>query len=283
MISLNEAHNMAEVLENLKGFAAEVFLVDSYSSDETVDIALAHGVHVVQRKFLGFGDQWNYAMRELPITAPWTMKLDPDERMTDVLKRSIGEIIERRDADAFTLRRRLWFMGRPLPVVQTILRGWKTGTCRFSDVLVNEHPLVEGRIVGATGDLEHYDSPDLHHWVEKQNRYTSIEAITLLRGGKLAASPRLFGTKLERRMWFKKNFIRIPARYVINMIINLIQVQVWKTGRIGFTWARLRTWSRRLKEDKIREMSITGRPVKISPHVVGKPHPDVIGSDNSGL
>ena len=86
MITLNEGHNMAAVLENLRGWAQEVFIVDSYSKDDTVDIALKHGAHVVQRQFRGFGDQWNFAMSQLPITAPWTMKLDPDERLTDALK-----------------------------------------------------------------------------------------------------------------------------------------------------------------------------------------------------
>ncbi len=89
MISLNEAHNMEAVLQNLAGWAQEVFLVDSYSADDTIDIALKHGVQVVQRRFRGFGDQWNFALQELPITAPWTMKLDPDERLTDELKASI--------------------------------------------------------------------------------------------------------------------------------------------------------------------------------------------------
>jgi glycosyltransferase involved in cell wall biosynthesis len=62
MISLNEGHNLDAVLRNLTGWARQVFLVDSYSQDDTVDIALRYGVHVVQRKFLGFGDQWNFAL-----------------------------------------------------------------------------------------------------------------------------------------------------------------------------------------------------------------------------
>lgn len=273
MISLNEAHNMAAVLENLKGFAAEVFLVDSYSSDETVDIALAHGVHVVQRKFRGFGDQWNYAVRDLPITAPWTMKLDPDERLTDELKRSIGEIVAKGDADAFTLLRRLWFMGRPLPVKQVILRGWKTGACRFTDVLVNEHPLVDGRIAEATGDLEHHDSPDLHHWVEKQNRYTTQEALIRFRKLPMAAQPKLLGSKLEQRIWVKKHFFLIPFRYQLYLLHNLFVAKVWSTGKTGFTWARLRVWVRRMIEDKLEEMTNTGRETSLPASRIGKPHP----------
>lgn len=275
MISLDEGHNMSEVLENLKGFAQEVFLVDSYSSDETVDIALAHGVHVVQREFRGFGDQWNYAVRELPITAPWTMKLDPDERMTDGLKRSIGEIIERGDADAFTLRRRLWFMGRPLPVVQTILRGWKTGTCRFSDVLVNEHPLVEGRIVGATGDLEHYDSPDLHHWYDKQNRYSSAEALRAYLGQSLAVAPRLLGTSLERRMWVKSKLVHMPFRSLLVFLHCYVWQGAWRAGRVGFIWSRLRVEVYRMRALKLLEMRWTGKELRMPLSPRGRQHPEV--------
>lgn len=83
MITLNEVHQLEGRFENLKGFAHEIFVVDSYSSDHTVDICLRHGVQIVQRKFRGFGDQWNFALRELSIAAPWTLKLDPDERLSD--------------------------------------------------------------------------------------------------------------------------------------------------------------------------------------------------------
>ena len=86
MITLNEAHNLEAVLENLTGWAQELYIVDSYSTDQTVEIALKHGVHIVQRSFRGFGDQWNFALNALPIKAPWTMKLDPDERLTPELK-----------------------------------------------------------------------------------------------------------------------------------------------------------------------------------------------------
>ncbi len=265
MISLNEAHNMAEVLENLKGFAAEVFLVDSYSSDDTVNVALAYGAQVVQRKFLGFGDQWNFAMRELPISAPWTMKLDPDERLTDELKRNIRQIVERGDADAFSVCRRLWFMGRPLPVTQIILRGWKTGTCRFSDVMVNEHPLVEGRIVRATGDLEHYDSPDLHHWFDKQNRYSSAEALAAYRGDPLATNPRLFGSRLERRMWIKSRLLDMPLRSILVFLYCFLWQGAWRAGRVGYIWSRLRVDVYRMRALKLLEMRLSGRELRLPP------------------
>jgi glycosyltransferase involved in cell wall biosynthesis len=279
MISLNEAHNMEAVLSNLAGWAQEVFLVDSYSSDDTVDIALRRGVHVVQRRFRGFGDQWNFALRELPITQPWTMKLDPDERLSDVLKRNLADAMRRGDAEGLTMLRRLWFMGRPLPVRSDILRVWKTGACRFSDVLVNEHPLVDGRIRHVVGDIEHHDSPDLHHWVDKQNVYSSMEAHSFIRNATPADVPLLFGSARQRRMWFKKYFMRIPFRYVISYFINLVQVRVWRSGAVGFAWARLRVWARRMKEDKVREMRTTGREINIPRKYIGLPHPRAVQAD----
>ncbi len=139
MISLNEGHNIEAVLRNLKGWAQEVFLVDSYSKDETVDIALVYGVHVVQRRFRDFGDQWNFALRELPITAPWTMKLDPDERLTDVLKSSLLAAMHSGDCDGATLDRRLWFMGRYWAWMPQFARGWLE---RFASLLDLRRPLL---------------------------------------------------------------------------------------------------------------------------------------------
>ncbi len=260
MISLNEGHNMEAVLENLKGWAQEVFLVDSYSKDDTVDIALRYGVHVVQRKFRGFGDQWNFALRELPITAPWTMKLDPDERLSDELMESLTKAINLPQPEtAYSMNRRLWFMGKPLHVTQSITRVWKTGKCIFSDVAVNEHPLIDGTVGRVKGMMEHLDSKDLHHWVEKQNRYTTMLAIQKAKGEKLSAEPRLFGSSLERRMFFIRTFFLIPFRYQLQYIYELLARGAWRDGVLGLRWARMRVESRRLRELKIKEIEITGK------------------------
>lgn len=263
MITANEAHNMESVLANVAGWAQEVHLVDSNSTDDTAAIARRHGVQVVQRAFRGFGDQWNFAVTALPIKAPWTMKLDPDERLTPELKSSIRSAIERGDADGLIVRRRLWFMGRPMPIRQDLLRVWRTGRCKFSDVLVNEHPIVSGRLLTVSGDLEHHDSPDLHHWWDKQNRYTTAEALTMFRGLLLAAEPRLFGTKFQRRMWLKANFHRVPFRYTLLFLHALLVQGAWRGGRVSLIWARLRVEVYRMRDNKLIEMQLRGRAYEL--------------------
>lgn len=275
MISLNEAHNLEDVLANLQGWAEEVFLVDSYSADKTIDIALSRGIHVVQRKFPGFGDQWNFALSALPITARWTMKLDPDERLTDELKSSISASIARDAVDGISVIRRLFFMGRPLPIRQEILRLWRTGACRFSDVLVNEHPIIEGAVETVVGDLDHHDSPNLHHWVSKQNNYSTAEALTAFRGDPLAAPPSLRGSPLARRMWLKKNFYHIPFRFTLLFLWNYFVLGAYRAGWPGFAWARSRSDVYRSIEYKVKEMRLRGKALYPSVTQVGTPDPRV--------
>jgi len=260
MITQNEAHHLPEVFENLTGFADEVFVLDSFSADDTVKIALQNGARVHQRKFDGFGTQWNYAVQELPIQSPWVMKLDPDERLSEELKTSIKSEIEVGAAEGFMISRRLWFMGKPLPAKQNILRIWKAGTCRFTDVAVNEHPIVDGEVKSLKGNLEHHDSPNLHHWVAKQNQYSSVEAESKFKGEKFAFEPSLTGSKQERRMWFKKHFTKFPFRHLLVFLYCFIILGAWKVGRVGYIWSCLRADIYRMREYKLLEMQLTTKP-----------------------
>lgn len=276
IISLNEAHNMEDVLDNLEGWAQEVFLVDSFSSDQTVNIALARGVYVVQRRFTNFGDQWNFALSHLPITAPWTMKLDPDERLTDELKTSIERAITKNEINGFLMNRRLWFMGTPLPVRMKILRLWRTGTGRFSDVSVNEHLLVEGGVAHLKGDLEHHDSPNLHHWYDKQNRYSTMEAVMRIEKAGYAEKPEIFGSALQRRMWLKSIRHRLPFRNLLMFLYCYFWLGVWRAGRAGFVWARCRADVYRMIDLKAEEMKLLGTVYKPPRVPLGDPNPEAI-------
>lgn len=259
MITLNEAHNLSAVLDNIQGWAEEIFIVDSYSSDDTVDIALRYGAHVVQRAFRGFGDQWNFALENLPITSRWTMKLDPDERLSDELKNSMLKALGEDKFDGYGLTRRLWFMGKPLPITQSLVRIWRTGKCRFTNVAVNEHPVVNGEITSLDGYLEHLDSPDLTHWYFKQNKYTTAEALMRFRSEQFSDVPSLFGTPFQRRMWIKAHFLQLPMRYHALFFYHYFFLGAWRAGRVGYIWAGLRVEVFRAIEYKLREMRITGR------------------------
>lgn len=275
MITLNEAHYLRDILENLKGWAREVFIVDSYSKDETVDIALEYGVCIVQRKFRGFGDQWNFALRELPIASPFTMKLDPDERVSDQLKQQILELTRRNHWAGLECIRRWWFMGRPLPIRERILRVWRTGACKFSDVSVNEHPIVAGEVAFTPAEIEHLDSPDLDHWFEKQNKYSTAEAVAAYTAAPLSVPPSIFGGGLQRRMWLKRLLPRLPFHHVIMFFYYWIWKGAWRAGKVGYIASVLWADFWRLRAYKLYEMRLTGRVPARRTYGPGSPDPRV--------
>ena len=185
------------------------------------------------------------------------------------------EAMKREDVNGLSFDRQLYFMGKALPIRQELVRVWRTGSCRFTDIAVNEHPIVDGKIIHVDGELEHHDSPDLDHWLEKQNRYTTAEAIISYNKSQLADTPRLLGTSLQRRMWLKRHFFRLPGRYFLLFLYNWLWQGAWRTGWVGYAWARLRSDVMRLIEYKRREIEVTGHlPVKRF-YGPGKPDPRV--------
>jgi len=191
------------------------------------------------------------------------VKLAPDERLSDQLKADLLAVMQTGDCEGVSMVRRLWFMGRPLPVRQTLVRLWRTGSCKFSDVAVNEHPMVQGRITNVASEMAHHDSPDLDHWLEKQNRYTTAEAVSAYTQSNVSDTPDFFGTPMQRRMWLKVNFHRFPGRYGVLFFYHWLVQGAWRAGQVGLTWCRLRVLVMRLIEYKWREMELTGcMPVK---------------------
>lgn len=279
MITLNEERHLRELLPQITEWIQEVVIVDSCSTDATVSVALEHGAQVVQRSFTGFSDQWNFALSLA--NEPWVIKMDPDERVSAELQRNIRNAIsaDTGEPNGYRMHRRLWFMGRPLHVFDEPVRMWRNGTASFGSALVNEHCQVTGRVGLLAGYLEHHDSPDLHAWLDKQNRYTSLEALVAFEKRELAANPRLTGSKLERRMWIKSRLRYVPLRFGLLRLYFLFAKGAWRDGSDGWEWSRLRVWVYRLRELKLREMRRLGQsvlppdPVKTRDERV--PHVDV--------
>lgn len=255
-ITKNEEYHIGAAIDNVADVAEAVYVVDSGSTDRTVEIAESKGATVVYHKFEGFGAQWNFAL-SLPIKTAWTMKMDPDERLSESLKPEIRRALKSaRDVTGFEFDRVLWFMGRPMRGWKDcVVRIWRTGSCRFTTVSVNEHPIVSGRVSCLKGRMEHLDSRDLFHWIDKQNKYTSQAAAARLSGTGYAVRPQFLGTKLARRMWFKRLFFRLPFRYGLMFVHLYFGKSLWREGWTGYHCALLRIWARRLVEEKMLEVA----------------------------
>ncbi|MBN2294579.1 MAG: glycosyltransferase family 2 protein [Pirellulales bacterium] len=280
ILTLNEEFNLPGAIESVKGWAEEVFVVDSCSTDRTVDIALEHGVGIVQRPFTNYSDQWNWAIDNLPIKTEWMMKLDADERVNNELKEEICEVLSTDPEEAaFVIPVRNWFMGKPIHTKVYVVRLWRKNKSRFSDVIVNEHLIVDGITGRLQCHIEHHDSPDLHHWCEKQNRYTTMEAIMRVRGDAMATTPKFFGSPLERRMYLKKIFFSVPFRYQLQWIYEIFVRGAWRDGFRGLTCARGEIVKLRMIELKVKEIKTTGRIPEEPKAPHGDYDPRILASD----
>ena len=234
-ITLNEEHNLKTFIENIEDFADDIVILDSFSRDKTVDIAINKNIKIYQRKFRNYGDQWNAAINLLPIYSKWVMKLDPDERLENDTKYMIRKVINHEDCDGIKFDRRLWFFGNKLNITQEVTRVWRHGKCTFTNVEVNELPIIDGKIIKIKEEIQHLDSPNIHHWNEKQNRYTTSEANQLYN---LIKSK---NNKRTLRFYFIKLFIFIPFRYQLLFLYFYFFKMSFLSGRAGWLWSKLRT------------------------------------------
>ncbi|OQA88862.1 MAG: hypothetical protein BWY31_00046 [Lentisphaerae bacterium ADurb.Bin242] len=256
--TLNAEAHLPELLDSI-AWAEDIFLVDSRSLDRTVDIALERGVKIVQRPFTAFGDTIQWMLDVLPVKTPWLFIMAQDERSSASLETELAKLFRGEpDCDGYTVLWRLWFMGQPLHAVTKNLRLFRKGKAEVSPVLVNEHFIVRGKTGRLPGILEHKDSLNLYDWYEKQNLYTTWEAAERIQGKGREEEPRLFGNRLQRKMFFKRFFIRLPGGHLIQFLYYLLKYGAWRDGSTGLAWVRLRLWVHEVGTLKEREMRRTG-------------------------
>jgi glycosyltransferase involved in cell wall biosynthesis len=187
ILTFNEALHISRVLENVRPLARQVFVIDSFSSDATVDLARAGGAVVLQNKFVNYARQYQWALAHAPITSEWVMRLDADEMLTPELVAEIERRLPELPAatTGVALRRRHIFLGRWIrhggryPLI--LLRIWRSGAARIEQRWMDEHMvLVRGQAVTFEHDFSDNNLNDITFFTDKHNKYATREAIDVL-------------------------------------------------------------------------------------------------------
>jgi glycosyltransferase involved in cell wall biosynthesis len=184
----NEELNLPECLATLDGFA-EIVVVDSTSTDRTVDIAKAEGATVLNFRWTGgFPKKRNWVLKTFAFKTEWVLFLDADERLTPAFKAAVASVVGQTEHVGFWLQYRNHFMGRVLHhgVLQRKLALFRVGSGYYEriddpgwsslDMEVHEHPVLNGRVGEIAEPIEHKDFRGLHHFVDRHNEYSSWEA-----------------------------------------------------------------------------------------------------------
>ncbi|GAB6188087.1 glycosyltransferase family 2 protein [Thermopirellula anaerolimosa] len=258
---LNEEQNIADCLDGL-GFADEVFVVDSGSTDRTCEIAAALGSKIVQFTFRKGGPRKkNWALEHLPFQNDWVLLLDADERITPELAWEIRDEFSRGPRyDGYYLNRKLIFLGRWLRhggnYPSWNLRLFKHKLGRYErldteelesagDVEVHEHVVLDGQAGFLYQPMLHLDYKDLSRWIARHNNYSTWDAKVRLRlregrGFSQSIRPRLLGSPVERKRWLKALWVHLPCRPFLRFAYIYLLRLGFLDGRPGFIYAVLK-------------------------------------------
>jgi glycosyltransferase involved in cell wall biosynthesis len=179
VITKNEEKNIRECLASV-AWADEIIVVDSASIDRTVEIAKEFTKNIFDRPWDGYGAAKNYGLSQC--TGEWILWLDADERVTSELKEEIIKNIDlvQSNITAMSMPRRANFLGRWIDhcgwYPGRITRLFRRSAGKFTEDKVHERLEVQGEIINLQSDLLHYTDPDLKHYFEKFNKYTSLAA-----------------------------------------------------------------------------------------------------------
>ena len=200
ILTYNEELNLPFAIESVINWAASIQIVDSYSSDRTLEIARSYGVEIYQHTFDDFSTQRNWALDHLPFTSDWIFFLDADEQMTDELKHEIEAELSACNygVSAYAIRQTFVLIGRVLKHSHDsprLVRMVKRGRAHWICYGVRESCSVDGTIVNLRYKLWHEDHRGLNYWIDKHNNYTTREAALVVE-----TIPRNVNINSERRL-----------------------------------------------------------------------------------
>jgi glycosyltransferase involved in cell wall biosynthesis len=222
--TLNEAVNIRECLESL-AFVDEILLVDSFSTDATVEIARSFpGVRVVQREYFGSAAQKNWAMDQ--VTTPWLLIVDADERIPE----------------HFFIRRQNVFLDRVIRhsgwSTDKVVRLIKRGTARYPNRRVHADLAGEGPTPTLLAPMTHHTCRSLAQYLEKLHRYATWGAADAFRQGRRAGPAELLfrpGWRFVRMYFIQAGFL--DGRHGL----VLCALQAWS---VFLKWAKVWEWGR---------------------------------------
>jgi glycosyltransferase involved in cell wall biosynthesis len=187
MVVFNEEDVIRDALESITGWVEEIIIVDSHSSDRTVEICREYTDKIFIRDWPGFIEQKNFALRQC--RGEWVLNLDADERVSARLRQSIQETLQNpQEFEGYYLNRRSNFLGAWIHhsgwYPDRVLRLFQRDRGRWSGYEPHAAVQLQGQAGQLEGDLEHYPYRNLRHHLEKLNRYSTERATALHAQGK---------------------------------------------------------------------------------------------------
>ena len=248
----NEENNIARCIQSVQ-WVDEIFVVDSESSDKTIEIAESLGAKVVQFKYEGgWPKKKNWALENLPFTNEWVLILDADECLPPNAQNEIEEIVSNTHEkhSGYWINRRYFFLGKPLKHAyfpNWNLRLFKHKLGRYEKITdlstnsgdheIHEHVVVQGSSGKLNSIMDHHAFPTIESFVEKHNRYSNWEAVVESSTTDDESSLQHDGVRGKRKL--RRIFRKLPFRPTL----RFLYVFLWQRGILdgwrGYVFSRL--------------------------------------------
>ncbi len=245
ILTKNEAIHIQRVIKNVHGWADHVIVLDSYSDDETVQLAKEAGATIIYRKFDNYKNQRCFAISHCAQLTEWMLFLDADEYLTDALKNEIKPALNDKTVAGYYMPRRVIFMGKWIKhggyYPCYLLRLFQP-TLASLDREINEHVKVSGVVKKLRHDFIDHNLNGIHFWVDKHNKYSSCEAESLFqykfnRKKTVRFKTLSLSTQVDRKKWLRENvWNRLPllARPFLYFIYRYVLRMGFLDGKAGF-------------------------------------------------
>lgn len=262
ILTYNEEIDIAACIESAM-LSDDVIVVDSVSSDRTIEIANRYPVQIVQHKFESHGQQRTWMLQSVPAKHDWVYILEADERMTPELFQECLQATQSQEYIGYYVAERVMFLGswirRSTQYPRYQMRLFRKDKVWFTDYGHTEREVCNGATSFLQETYPHYTcSKGLSRWIEKHNRYSTDEAKETLRQlqqGNVNWRDLLFGqSEVERRRALKDLSLRLPFRPLIRFVYMYFLLGGILDGGAGFAWCTLQAFYEYLIMLKVWEL-----------------------------
>jgi len=223
--TLNEESNIAQAIKSLD-FADEIIVIDSLSTDKTVEIATSLGAKILLKEFVDFSTQKNFAIAHAK--NDWIYILDADERVSNALKKEINKTLLEPNAVAYAIKMNYYFMDKLMKhgsfKTKKVTRLFHKKFCKYDGRLVHEQFIINGELGMLTETLDHNSDKTIEEFVQTQNFYATLKASELYKKNDTYIVPKLL--------------VKPPFRFFKHYILQL----GFLDGLQGFVFASIQSY-----------------------------------------
>ena len=269
ILTFNEEKHIARCIKSLSTFTDKVFIVDSGSTDKTIEIAKNLGAKVIVNQWVNYATQFNFGIENNPFKTKWLMRMDSDEYVLPELSDEINQKLSSTpdEISGMYIKRRVIFFDKWIKhgafYPMWLMRIWRNGHGICEESWMDEHiKLFQGSVIHLEKDLVDHNLNNITWWTQKHNLYSIREVIDILNmkynfRDFVAVKPKLFGTQEERKRYLKVKYASVPlfTRPIFYFIYRYFIRLGFIDGKQGLMWHFLQGfWYRFLIDVKIYEI-----------------------------